>query len=69
MRKLSALFLSAVLALSATGCELKKSDSEPPEDVGTVTETETDTDTPADSETESPDADDKKETSEPVFRE
>lgn len=69
MRKLSALFLSAVLALSATGCELKKSDSEPPEDVETVTETETDTDTPADSETESPDADGKKETSEPVFRE
>ena len=68
MRKLSALFLSAVLALSATGCELKKSDSEPPEDVERVTETETDTDTPADSETESPDVDDKKETSEPVFR-
>nr|MCR5074419.1 hypothetical protein [Ruminococcus sp.] len=48
MKRIPAIFLTAVLAFSAVGCELKKSDSEVPADDDTEIETEIETgeDTP-----------------------
>lgn len=71
MKRIPAIFLTAVLAFSAVGCELKKSDSEVPADDDTEIETEIETgeDTPI--KTDKSDKTDTKKAEEPMpeFRE